>query len=89
MEESVIQTNPVCCLFVDMSNIRVFMNLRHHSEAAAKRSLNELPSPGQPLFFALFIFLKPSAMFDMTDHEALLNALQNPMVPTSSNNSLF
>lgn len=39
-----------------------------------------------PLFFALFIFLKPSAMFDMADHEALLNGLQNPMIPTSSNN---
>lgn len=30
-----------------MSNIRVFMNFRQHSEAAAKRSLNELSSPGQ------------------------------------------
>lgn len=60
------------------------MNLRQHSEAAAKRSWNELPSPGQPLFLALFIFLKPSAMSDTADLEALLNGLQNPM-PTHSN----
>lgn len=37
-----------------------------------------------PLFFALFIFLKLSAMSDMADHEALLNGLQNPMIPTHS-----
>lgn len=38
-----------------------------------------------PLFFALFIFLKPSAMSDMAGHEALLNVLQNPTIPTHSN----
>lgn len=31
------------------------------------------------LFCALFIFLKPSAMFEIADHEALPNGLQNPM----------
>lgn len=59
------------------------MNLRQHSEAAAKRSWNELPSLANLLFFALFIFLKPSAMFDMADHEAQLNGLQNPMILTA------
>lgn len=38
----------------------------------------------KPWFSALFIFPKPSAMFDVTDHEALLSALQNPPTPTSS-----
>lgn len=59
------------------------MNLRQHSEAAAKRSWNELPSLANLLFYALFIFLKPSAMFDMADHEAQLNGLQNPMILTA------
>lgn len=31
----------------------------------------------KPRFSALFILPKPSAMFDVTDHEALLDALQN------------
>lgn len=41
-----------------------------------------------PLFSALFIFLKPSAMFDTADHGALLNGRQTPKRLTSSN-SLF
>ena len=45
--------------------------------------------PANRLFFALFIFLKPSAVFDMADHEALYNGLQNPGVLTSNNNLFF
>lgn len=38
-EEFVIQTIPMLSLFFfNVSDIRVFMNLRQHSEAAAKRS---------------------------------------------------
>lgn len=82
-EEFVIQTIPLLLLLFNVSDIRVFMNLRQPSEAAAKRSWNELPRLANPLFFALFIFLKPSAMFDMADHEAQLNGLQNPMILTA------
>lgn len=38
-----------------------------------------------PLFLALFIFLKPSAKFDMATQEAQFNGLQNPMILIRSN----
>lgn len=44
-EKLVIQTNPI---FFNVSDIWVFLNLRQHPEAAAKRSCNELLRPGQP-----------------------------------------
>lgn len=85
-EQSAIQTYPGG-FFFNVSDIRVFMNLGQHSEAAAKRSWNELPVLAN-LFFALFILLEPSATCDMADPEALLIGQQNPTILTSSNTCL-
>lgn len=57
--------------------VKLFMNAMQHSEAAAKKEILKWTSrPAYPTAGSLFIPLKPSAMFDAADEEALLNGLQ-------------
>lgn len=73
-----------------MSDIRVFMNLGQHSEAAAKRPLNELRSPGQPaVLCTIYIPKATSYVWHDWSWGPAHNGLQDQTIPASSNNSFW